>query len=146
MPDILLEIVAGLYFYMRDDKRIGLSFECECGKSCYPAFTIAQLSELLHRAVGRLVADNAHLRETVDRVSEQSRQHEQARQQGWNEANALRPLKELSEDECRVLLDWLEHGDKHDDEDCGMHRRVTLPEESFVALVEHLKRVSEVQR
>ena len=59
MPDIILEIAMGLYFYMRDDKRIGLAFKCECGKDCYLAFTVAHLTELLGRVVGRLTADNA---------------------------------------------------------------------------------------
>jgi len=147
MPDIILEIAMGLYFYMRDDKRIGLAFKCECGKDCYLAFTVAHLTELLGRVVGRLTADNAHLRETVDRVSEQSRVHEQARQQGWNEANALRPLKDgFTRDELESLMSWFRGAERTDDEDCGPHHDVTLPEPLFNLLVAHLGKLREVSR
>jgi hypothetical protein len=36
-------------------------------------------------------------------------------------------------------LCWFNGADKIDDEDCGLHRAVTLPEPIFQALTEHLK-------
>lgn len=41
--------------------------------------------------------------------------------------------------EIETILGWMGGCDRHDDEDCGMHMRVTLPEPSFKALERHLK-------
>jgi len=67
MPDILLEVASGMYFYMRDDKNIGLSIEIAGEKPIYVAFTFEQLYELVGIVASRFadnVKDCHRLRET----------------------------------------------------------------------------------
>lgn len=42
-------------------------------------------------------------------------------------------------DEIEAILSWIRGAEKHDDEDCGMHMTVTLPESLYQALREHLE-------
>lgn len=43
----------------------------------------------------------------------------------------------------KSILGWFESADKHDDEDCGMHYRATLPESLMHWLVQHLRLLKE---
>lgn len=51
VPDLLLDIGHGSYFYMRDDRKIGLSIRMADGGNHYVSFDLEQLVEVV-KAVG----------------------------------------------------------------------------------------------